>query len=358
MACKVSTGSFFGRLFQSQPNDFGDRQTLDAQALCGDLSESLSAASLSTSGNDRVRASLQSVISALETPTISGESSETDALLKEFIHADLPARMLEVILDLDFEARKDVMRLFGALLRLGTPPVVEYVCCHPQILQMLLDGCGNPEVALHNNMMLRSCARDPKLLATLLEEGFTFGLMKLAHHETFFISSDAFSSLRELLLTHKAISSQYLEAYFHEFFSKFNELLQVDDYVTKRQALRLLGEILLDRSFMKVMLAYVGNEQYLQIHMNLLREDSKVLQVDAFHVFKIFAANPKKPQRVHQILFRNRDRLIKLIDTFKPSNDNDKSFMDDRVAVVNALKGLEAPRRSKSPPRSNSVDGN
>merc|ERR1719329_357399 len=100
--------------------------------------------------------------------------------------------------------------------------------------------------------MLRSYTRHEDLVVCLLEAGFATGLLKLCtmqEHQNFDISSEAFSSLRELLLTHKAAAASYLESKekFREFFLPYNELLQAEDYVTQRQALRLLGEILLDR---------------------------------------------------------------------------------------------------------------
>jgi len=355
MTCKTYTGSMLGRLFHPASGC----EIVNAQALCSDLEECLSTATFSSPASAQaatlqVRASLRSVIQVLEE---SRSPRSSNQLVTSLLEANLPARMLAVMVDLDFEARKDVMRLFGALLRLGTQPVVENLRGNPQILQLLLDGCGNEEVALNSNMMLRSCAHNPKLVGTMLEAGFAMGLLKLTGHENFSISSDAFASLREVLLTHKAISAEYLAKRSTEFFEKFNALLQRDDYVTKRQGLRLLGEILLDRSFMKVMLAYVGNEQYLQIHMNLLRENSKALQVDAFHIFKIFAANPKKPQKVQQILYKNRERLIKLIGTLKPNKGEDTSFTDDQAAVVKSLMSLEAPPMKKSLGAGKAADG-
>lgn len=337
----------------------GGWQVVNSQALCYDLSECLDTATLGSllsaqAATLQVRASLQSVIRVLESTTAPG--SDVNQLVTSLLDADLPARMLAAMVHLDFEARKDVMRLLSAVLRLGTQPVVEYVRGHPQILQILLDGCGNEEVSLNSNMMLRSCAHNPKLVRTVLEADFALGLLKLTGHENFSISSDAFTSLRELLLTHKAASAEYLEKRFLDFFEKFNALLQGDDYVTKRQALRLLGEILLDRSFMKVMLAYVSNEQYLPFHMNLLRENSKVLQVDAFHIFKIFAVNPQKPQRVQQILYKNRERLIKLIGTLKPIKREDASFQDEQAAVIQALMHLEALPSRRSPRTSKLTD--
>jgi len=350
MSCEVSTG-MLGRLFRA--DNGGGSWSGRVQTLCRDLSSSLGTSSATA---EQVRPCLQVAIGMFEEPDRT--VAEKSELLAGFLDADLPARMLALLPELDFEVRKDVMRLFNLILQLGTSPVFDYVRSHNQILQLLLDGCGKAEVALHCNMIIRSCTRHAELVVCLLEANFAMELLKLTQHETFDISSDAFASLREILLTHKATGAKYLEEHFKEFFGPFNELLQMqaEDYVTKRQALRLLGEILLDRRFMRVMLAYISDEQFLQIHMNLLRDDSKAIQADAFHVFKIFAANPNKPTRVHQILLKNRERLVKLLDSM--GKEGDESFAQDRKAVVQALLALEAlPARSKSPALEKSAAG-
>lgn len=40
-------------------------------------------------------------------------------------------------------------------------------------------------------------------------------------------------------------------------FSKYNSLLMSENYVTRRQSLKLLGEILLDRSNFDIMMKYI-----------------------------------------------------------------------------------------------------
>jgi len=59
------------------------------------------------------------------------------------------------------------------------------------------------------------------------------------------------------------------------------------NYVNKRQSLKLLGEILLDRTNFNVMTQYIANESNLKMMMNLLRDKSKNIQFEAFHVFKV-----------------------------------------------------------------------
>ena len=54
--------------------------------------------------------------------------------------------------------------------------------------------------------------------------------------------------------------------------------------------------------------------------MNLLRDKSRNIQFEAFHVFKVFVANPKKPTQIEGILRRNKDKLL----TFLKGFHNDK----------------------------------
>lgn len=67
----------------------------------------------------------------------------------------------------------------------------------------------------------------------------------------------------------------------------YGTLTSSSNYVTKRQSLKLLGEILLDRANFNVMTRYIANESNLKVVMNLLKDKSKNIQFEAFHVFKV-----------------------------------------------------------------------
>lgn len=72
------------------------------------------------------------------------------------------------------------------------------------------------------------------------------------------------------------------------FFEKYNRvLIQSNSYVTKRQSIKLLGEILLDRANYSVMTEYVDRGEHLKLCMNLLKDDRKMVQYEGFHVFKV-----------------------------------------------------------------------
>lgn len=97
---------------------------------------------------------------------------------------------------------------------------------------------------------------------------------------------------QEILTRHKNLVTGYLATNFDIFFTKFNDVLvQSDSYVTKRQSIKLLGEILLDRANYNVMMAYVESGENLKLCMKLLRDDRKMVQYEGFHVFKVRLAS-------------------------------------------------------------------
>ena len=52
-------------------------------------------------------------------------------------------------------------------------------------------------------------------------------------------------------------------------------------------ALQLLGELLLDRHNYTVMTRYISSPENLKLMMNMLRDRSRNIQFEAFHVFKV-----------------------------------------------------------------------
>lgn len=93
---------------------------------------------------------------------------------------------------------------------------------------------------------------------------------------------------KELLTRHKQLIAVYLENNYHLFFDRYNaHLVQSSSYVTKRQSIKLLGEILLDRANYSIMTRYVESGEHLKICMTLLKDDRKMVQYEGFHVFKV-----------------------------------------------------------------------
>ncbi|TRM59011.1 Mo25-like protein [Schizophyllum amplum] len=263
-------------------------------------------------------------------------------LAQETYNTDLLHVLVQNMGRLEFESRKDVVQIFNHLLRrqIGTRyPTVEYLVSKPDILFSTLAGYENEEIALNTGMILKEMLRHEQLCKILLYSDQFYKFPHYIETTTFGISCDAFANLKETLTRHKPMVAEYLDKNYDRFFSSFTTLILSTNYVTKRQSLKLLGEILLDRANFNVMTRYIANEANLKMMMNLLRDKSKNIQFEAFHVFKVFVANPKKPPQIETILRRNKEKLLVFLRSFH-NDKEDEQFSDEKQFLMVQIQGL------------------
>lgn len=127
--------------------------------------------------------------------------------------------------------------------------------------------------------------------------------------------------------------ANYLENNYDRFFDAYRDLVCSELYVTRRQSLKLLGEIILDRSNYNVMTRYISSTDNLKLIMEALRDKSKNIQFEAFHVFKVFVANPHKPPAIVNILRKNKDKLLRFLIEFHRDRD-DEQFNDEKAYLI------------------------
>jgi len=345
-------------------------EMFEGTLVCRSLSKSLSRFLASTEADltaprEALRPCLQAALAFLEADAVDETAEEANQLLAGVLEADVPAQLLLGLGDFDFEAQKDAARFFRALVRRRAQlplQLVEYVRGRAELPDALLQGCANPEVALHCGQMLRALTCSPELVAFLLECNTATQLMGLATSEDFDIASESFTSLRELLLNHKQVTADYVCANYETFFAafhsklialeepgpKFTDSARARSYVTARQGLRLLGEMLLAPEFSKVMRRYSSDVNALMITMNFLRDDSKLIKLGAFHVFKVFVANPQKTAKIDQILRRNKAKLLERL-TGKDSALLAVAITGKDEALLGDLRGVESILLSMAP---------
>lgn len=212
-------------------------------------------------------------------------------LAQEIYNANLIRIMIENIQRVDFEGKKDIASIFNNLLRrqIGNrSPTVDHIASKPDILFRLINGYEVQDIALNCGMMLRECCRYEELTKLIINSTPHFyKFFEYVELSTFDIASDAFLSFRDLLTKHKSLCAAFLEQNYDTFFEHYQKLLHSDNYVTRRQSLKLLGELLLDRYNFTVMTRYISNPDNLKLMMNMLREKSRNIQFEAFHVFKV-----------------------------------------------------------------------
>lgn len=69
---------------------------------------------------------------------------------------------------------------------------------------------------------------------------------------------------------HNQIVAQFLNENYSDFFEHYSRLLRTDNYVTIRQSLKLLSELLLNRENFSVLQRYVADEANLKVLLRVL----------------------------------------------------------------------------------------
>ncbi|XP_072259700.1 calcium-binding protein 39-like [Pyxicephalus adspersus] len=267
-------------------------------------------------------------------------------LAQELYNSGLLVTLITNLHLIDFEGKKDVSQIFNNILRrqIGTrSPTVEYIIFHQHILFILLKGYESPQVALHCGIMLRECVRHEPLAKIVLYSEQFEDFFKYVEMSTFDIASDAFATFKDLLTRHKLMVSEFLDQNYDRIFNDYEKLLHSENYVTKRQSLKLLGELILDRHNFCIMTKYISKPENLKLMMNLLRDKSPNIQFEAFHVFKVFVANPNKTQPIVDILLKNQTKLIEFLSSFQKERTDDEQFSDEKSYLIKQIRDLKKP---------------
>ena len=214
-----------------------------------------------------------------------------------------------------------------------------------EIIQMLVDGYKENSIALNCGIMLRECIQHRCIHEYLLDHSeiiepiFTV----YSHSPTFEIASDAFNTIQSLLRSNKQLVSKKMNAkgdLYKKVFGWYSTLINSNEYVTCRMSLQLLNEFLLDKVNFDIMIAYISDVQNLVNIMNVLRTPQDSIQYEAFHVFKVFVANPDKTPEVKEILKLNSEKLITFLLNFLPKKDNEHQFFEEKKLLIKVLKEL------------------
>ncbi|KAF7007810.1 hypothetical protein CFC21_022707 [Triticum aestivum] len=244
-------------------------------------------------------------------------------LTQEFFRENTLRLLIMCVPKVNLETRKDSTQVVANLQRQQVNSRIlasEYLEANKDLLDTLISGYEDTEVALHYGAMLRECIRHQSIARYVLESDHMKKFFDYIQIPNFDIASDASATFK--------------------FFAEFNSrLLSSSNYITKRQAIKLLGDMLLDRSNSAVMMRYVSSKDNLMILMNLLRDSSKNIQIESFHVFKLFAANKNKPAEVVNILVTNRSKLLRFFAGFKTDKE-DEQFEADKEQVIKEISAL------------------
>ncbi|XP_068659399.1 uncharacterized protein [Aristolochia californica] len=138
---------------------------------------------------------------------------------------------------------------------------------------------------------------------------------------TFDVATDAFSTFKDLLTKHELAVSEFLSSHYEQ----------------------LLSEFLLEPPNSQSMKRYILEVRYLKVMMTLLKDSSKNIQISAFHIFKVFVANPNKPPEIMAILAKNSERLITLLNNLPLSKGSeDEQLEEEKEMIVKEMERISS----------------
>ncbi|XP_052736193.1 putative MO25-like protein At5g47540 isoform X2 [Vigna angularis] len=246
-------------------------------------------------------------------------------ITREFFRDDTFRIFILYLAKLKLGARQDATHVIANLQRQRVNSQLiasQYLQENLDLVDMLICGYDKEgDVALTYGAVARECIRHQTVAKHVLESDNMKKFFEYIQLPNFEIASDAVATFK--------------------FFKDYNsQLLESTSYFTRRYAIKLLGDMLLDRSNAAVMVRYVGSLDNMRILMNLLRDSNKTIQFDTFHVFKLFVANQNKPPEVVSILVTNKHKLLQFLENFNCDKADDH-FQADKQQVISEIIALQ-----------------
>ncbi|KAM7271066.1 hypothetical protein ACFE04_030280 [Oxalis oulophora] len=273
-------------------------------------------------------------------------------LTLEFFKEDTFQLLITCLPKLSLGARQDATHVLANLLRQKVRSrnvASEYLENNFNVMDVLISGYEDNEIALTYGAILRECIRHQSVAKYVLESEYMKKFFQYIQNPNFEIASDVQATFKELLTRHKSTVAEFLLQNYDWFFADYNsQLLESPNYITRRHAIKLLGDMLLDRSNTNVMVRYVSVLDNMRILMNLLRDSKKTIQFETFHVFKLFVANQQKPPEIVNVLVTNKSKLLRFLGDFHPDKEDEK-FETDKATIIQEIITLKHADRPPSP---------
>ncbi|KAK4425750.1 protein Mo25 [Sesamum alatum] len=273
---------------------------------------------------------------------IEPSADQVAQLTLEICNEDVISLLFHKLPTLGWETRKNLVHCWSVLLKQKVDSVfccAQYMEKHLELLDFLVVCYDNKEIALTCGHMLRECIKLPTLAKYILESPSFELFFKFVELPNFDIASDAFSTFKDLLTKHATAVSEFLATHYNEFFEQYEKLLTSANYVTRRQSLKLLSEFLLESPNSNIMKRYIAEVRHLKVMMTLLKDSSKNIQISAFHIFKVFVANPNKPRDIKVILAKNHEKLLALLHSLSAGKGaEDDQFEEEKELIIKEIE--------------------
>lgn len=277
------------------------------------------------------------------------------AFAEALVESDVIKVMGACFLELDFEVRKALVAVVRRCVVNDFAGFrTKYLPLHVEDVAALLDHFGNSDAApLAGSLLREIVGSSPSLHMGVMTAApaaadyapLNAGVVSLmtthVNAASFDVASEALATITALVNSNRAALRELLEAQHEAFFGAFACMLGSKAYVPQLEGLKLLSDLLLDKDNFAVMVRFVASGAHLRCIMTLMRHPQPTVQFEAFHVFKLFVANPEKSDAVRAILVPNAPKLIAFMRVLCNDKD-DPEFIKERVLVIQKLEEAAA----------------
>ena len=279
-------------------------------------------------------------------------SEAIDEFYSAMLSSDIFHNLLVHIADLDFESRKEVLLILSICLNYSKDNkfvTVDYLVSQSKTLSLMLRTMGltlqrrdTYDIFIIVGNMIIECIKYEQLCHIFLTDTQLWSLFEFAGIANFEISTQSMQILNSVLTTHpKLVAREFFsqEKNINLFIRHINKLMAHGSYVTKRQSSKLLASLIIIRAHNVLMMTYINAPENLKLIMTLLTDKSRNLQLEAFNIFKVMVANPKKSKLVFDILVKNRDKLLAYLELFG-KEVQDSTFLDEKEFIMREIESL------------------
>ena len=229
-------------------------------------------------------------------------------------HVDI-VKLILINMDLfSSENRKYIIEIFGDLMKTNSDSNPLAVALEPDVettIDKILTKFDITGMSIHYSNALKIMTNQKPLIKKFLKIDMFRNLSKFIVNEVFDISSEALSLFEEILFSEnkdvQRINHIFLNEHKVEMMELFMGLFEQDNYLAKREAMKVLHEILLTKGNDDFHDHFVSQKDHLKFTMISLNDDSTAINVEAFHLLVIFlqATDQSRDEKVNETLKKN-----------------------------------------------------
>ena len=184
-------------------------------------------------------------------------------------------------------------------------------------------------MTLNSGRILRQCIQNRCLAQIILNSENFYLLFSFVSQRTFDVAMDAFITFRSLLTNHKQLTEEYLSVNSILFFNNYIELINSENYVTKRQSLEILALIL--QESLIICKLFTKESHYMSVILKMFWHKYRQIRFRALNIFNVLISSDSQqflPIMEFLVLQTNRPKLLEVLNNFRDCKTKCKYFLD------------------------------